>query len=100
MVLRYLADILLSAPPIVSVMDMLLSRVVLYLVVLVTLNDLSYQERAMSTDSAFLAILFLGRVHIFFRPLDNNVVATFVFHYMITECVLASKLVQVAAWIS
>ena len=48
----------------------------------------------------FPAILFLGRVRIFFRPLDNNVVATFVSHYMITEYVLASELVQVATWLS
>ena len=100
MVLRYHADILLSALPIVSVMDMLLSRIVLYFVVLATLNDLSYQERAMSAASVFPAIIFLGRVRIFFRPLDNNVVATFVSHYMITEYVLASELVQVATWLS
>ena len=49
---------------------------------------------------SFLAILFLGRVQIFFRPLDNNVVATFVSHCMITEYVLASELVQVATWLS
>ena len=67
---------------------------------LATLNDLSYQERAMSAASVFPAILFLGRVRIFFRPLDNNVVATVVSHYMITECVLASELVQVAIWLS
>ena len=48
----------------------------------------------------FPAILFLGRVRIFFRPLDNNVVATFVSHYMITECVLTSELVQAATWLS
>ena len=48
----------------------------------------------------FLAMLFLGRVQIFFRPLDNNVVVTFVSHYMIAECVLASELVQVATWLS
>ena len=48
----------------------------------------------------FPAILFLGRVWIFFRLLDNNVVATFVSHYMITECILASELVQVATWLS
>ena len=42
----------------------------------------------------FPAILFLGRVRIFFsRPLDNNVVATFMSHCMITECILASELV-------
>ena len=68
---------------------------------LATLNDLSYQERAMSAAPVFSpAILFLGRVRIFFRPLDNNVVATFVSHYMITEYVLASELVQVATWLS
>ena len=48
----------------------------------------------------FPAILFLGRVRIFFRPLDNNVVATFVSRYMITECVLTSELVQAATWLS
>ena len=65
-------------------------------VVLATLNDLSYLERAMSAASVFPAILFLGRVWIFFRLLDNNVVATFVSHCMITESVLAPELVQVA----
>ena len=58
---------------------------------LATLNDLSYQERAMSAASVFARYL---------RPLDNNVVATFVSPYMITECVLASELVQVATWLS
>ena len=48
----------------------------------------------------FPAILFLGRVRIFFRPLDNNVVVTFVSHYMITECILASELVQVVIWLT
>ena len=46
------------------------------------------------------AILFLGRVRIFFRPLDNRVVATFVSHCMITEYILTSELVQVATWLS
>ena len=67
---------------------------------LATPNDLIYQERAMPAASVFPAILFLGRVWIFFRPLDNNVVATFVSQYMITEYVLASELVQVATWLS
>ena len=67
---------------------------------LATLNDLSYQERAMPAASVFPTILFLGRIRIFFRPLDNSVVATFVSHYMITEYVLASELVQVAIWLS
>ena len=54
----------------------------------------------MSAASVFSPLsLFLGRVRIFFRPLDNNVVVTFVSHYMITECVLASELVQVATWL-
>ena len=48
----------------------------------------------------FPAIPFLGRVWIFFRPLDNNVVATFVSHCMVTKYVLASELVQVATWLS
>ena len=69
-------------------------------VVLATHNDLSYQERAMSAALVFPDILFLGRVRIFFRPLDNNVVATFVSHYMIIECVLASELVRIATWLS
>ena len=67
---------------------------------LASLDDLSYQERAISTASVFHAILFLGRVRIFFHPLDNNVVATFVSHCMITEYVLTSELVQVATWLS
>ena len=48
----------------------------------------------------FPTILFLGRVWIFFRPLDNNVGVTFGSHYMITEYVLTSELVQVATWLS
>ena len=67
---------------------------------LATLNDLSYQERECQQPQFFPAILFLGRVRIFFRPLDNNVVATFVSHYMNAERVLASELVQVATWLS
>ena len=67
---------------------------------LATLNDLSYQERAMSAALVFPRYPILGRVRIFFHPLDNNVVATLVSHYMITECVLASELVQVATWLS
>ena len=47
---------------------------------------------------SFLAILFLGRVQIFFRPIDNNVVVTFTSHCRITEYVLAFELVQVAIW--
>ena len=35
-----------------------------------------------------------------FRPLDNNVVATFVSYYMVTKYVLASELVQVATRLS
>ena len=53
MVLRHRADVFLSVPSIVSVMDMLLSWIVLLFVVLATLNDLSYQERAMSAASVF-----------------------------------------------
>mgnify|MGYP006961789393 CR=1 FL=1 len=66
-----------------------------HFVVLATLNDLSYQKGQCQQTQFFPAILFLGRVQIFFRPLDNNVVVTFVSHYIITECVLASELVQV-----
>ena len=43
----------------------------------------------------FPGILFLGRVMIFFHPLDNNVVATFVSHCMITKYVLVSELVKI-----
>ena len=53
MVLRYRAELFPSAPPFVSVVDMLLSRIVLLLVILATLNDRSYQERAMSAASNF-----------------------------------------------
>ena len=67
---------------------------------LATLNDLSYQERAMSAALVFPRNPILGRVRIFFRPLDNNVVATFVSHCMITKYVLVSELVQVATWLS
>ena len=71
-----------------------------YFVVLATLNDLSYQERAMSAASVFPRYPISWTSMDFFRPLDNNVVATFVSHYMITECVLTSELVQVATWLS
>ena len=53
MVLRYRADVFLSVPSIVLVMDMLVSRIILLFVMLATLNDLSYQERAMSAASVF-----------------------------------------------
>ena len=94
MVLRYCTDILLSAPPIVSVVHMLLSRLSFYLVVWQPLMILVIKKGQCQQTQFFPAILFLGRVWIFFRPLDNNVVATFVSHYMITECVPASELVQ------
>ena len=94
MVLKYRADAFLSTPPIVSVTDMLLSRIVLYFVVLATLNDLSYQERAMSAASVFPAILFSWTSTDLFCLLDNDVVATFVSYCMITEYVLTSELVQ------
>ena len=67
---------------------------------LATLNDLSYQERAMSVASVFPAILFLGRVRIFFRPPDNYVAETFVSRYTVTKYVLAFELVQAATWLS
>ena len=53
MVLRYRAELFPSAPPFVSVVDMLLSWIILFLVILATLNDLSNQERAMSAASVF-----------------------------------------------
>ena len=52
MELRYHVDVFLLVLSIVSVMDMFLSRIVLF-VVLATLNDLSNQERAMSAASVF-----------------------------------------------
>ena len=100
MVLRYRAELFPSAPPFVSVVDMLLSRIVLFLVILATLNDRSYQERAMSAASVFPCYPISWTSTDLFRPLDNNVAATFVSHYMITEYVLASELVQVATWLS
>ena len=98
MVLRYRTDVFLSVPPIVSVMDMFLSRIVLF-VMLATLNDLSYQERAMSTASVFPRYPISWTSTDLFRLLDNKVVATFVSHYRFIECVLTSELVQVAAWL-
>ena len=68
--------------------------------ILATLNDLSYLERAMSAASVFPRYPISWMSTIFFGLLDNNVVATFVSHYMITEYVLASELVQVAIWLS
>lgn len=100
LVLRYLVDILLSAPPIILVMDMLLSRIALHFVMLATLNDLSYQERAMSAASVFPHYPISWTSTDLFRPLENNVVATFVSYYMITEYVLAFELVRVATWLS
>ena len=98
MVLRYLADILLSAPPIISVMDMLLSWIALHFVTLATLNDLSYQERAMSTASVFTHYPISWTSTDLFCPLDNNVAVTFMACYMGIKCVLTSELVQVATW--
>ena len=65
-----------------------------------TLNDLSYQERAMSAASVFPRYPISWTSMDLFCPLDNNVVVTFVSHYMIIEYVLASELVQVATWLS
>ena len=69
-------------------------------ILLETLNDLSYQERAMSAASAFPCYPISWTSTYFFHLVDNNLVATFVSHYMITEYVLASELVQVATWLS
>ena len=100
-VLRYRTDIFLSAPPIVSVVEMLLPRIMPFILSCwQPLMILVIKRGQCQQPQFFPAILFLGRVRIFFRPLDNNVVATFVSHYMITECVLASELVQVATWLS
>ena len=79
---------------------MLLPRIVLFLVMLATLNGLSHQERAMPANLVSSLPLFLGRVRIFFRPLDNNVATTFVSCYMVTKYVLTSELVQVVTWLS
>ena len=49
-----------------------------YFVMLATLNDLSYQERAMSATLVFPCYPISWTSTDFFRPLDNNVVATFV----------------------
>ena len=96
MVLRYRADVFLSVPPIVSVMDMFLSRIVLlFLSCWQPLMILVIKKGQCQQPQFFPAILFLGRVRIFFRPLDNNVVATFVSHCMITKYVLVSELVKI-----
>ena len=101
MVLRYHTDVFLSVPSIISVMDMFLSRIILLFCHVGNLLMILVIKKGQCQQPQFFpAILFLGRVRIFFRPLDNNVVATFVSHYMITECVLASELVQVATWLS
>ena len=88
-------------PHFVLLVDMLLSWIVLFILSCwQPLMILVIKKGQCQQPQFFPAILFLGRVRIFFRPLDNNVVATFVSHYMITECVLASELVQVATWLS
>ena len=101
MVLRYRADVFLSVPPIVSVMDMFLSRIVLlFLSCWQPLMILVIKKGQCQQPQFPPAILFLVRVQIFFRPLGNNVVATFVSKYMITEYVLTFELVQVVTWLS
>ena len=69
-------------------------------VVLATLNDLSYQKMAMSAASVFPRNPISWTNTDIFRPLENNVVATFVSCYMVTKYVLSSELVQVATWLS
>jgi len=101
LLLRYRAELFPSAPPFVSVVDMLLSRIVLFLVILATLNDRSYQERAMSAASNIFPRYPISWTSTdLFHPLDNNVGATVMSHYMITEYVFTSELVQVAIWLS
>ena len=100
MVLRYRAELFPSAPPFVSVVAMLPSRIVLLLVILATLNDRSYQERAVPAASVFPRYPISWTSTDLFRLLDNNVVATFVSHCRFIKCVLASELVQVAIWLS
>ena len=67
---------------------------------LATLNDLSYQERAMSAALVFPRYPISWPSTDLFRPLDNNVVVTFMSHYRFIECVLAFELVRVATWLS
>ena len=62
--------------------------------ILVIKKDLSHQTQFSP------AILISWTSTGIFRPLDNNVVATFVSCYMVTKYVLASELVQVATWLS
>ena len=68
------------------------------LALLVTLTDLSYQKRAMPASLSFHrlsnpAIHSLDKYG-FFRTLDDDVVVTSVFRFMITKSVLASMSVQ------
>ena len=66
---------------------------------LATLSDLSYQERAMPADLVFHHYPIPWMSTDPFHSLYNDVVATFVSHYMVTKYVLTSKLVQVATWL-
>ena len=69
MVLRYRTDVYLSTPPIPDRSFILSCWQPLMILVI---------KKGQCQQPQFSpAILFLGRVRIFFRPLDNNVVATF-----------------------
>ena len=71
-----------------------------YLVVLATLNGLSHHKKCNVSRLSFSCYPISWTSTDLFRPLDNNVAATFVSCYMVTKYVLALELVQVATWLS
>ena len=92
-------QLILFIRPIVSVIDMLLSRILpIPLAALANLTDLAYQKRAMPASPSFHSypslpfILWTSTVP--FRTLDDDVVETPVFRPTITKFVLATVSVQ------
>ena len=84
--------------PVVSVIDMFLSRSVpSHSLLWATLTDLSYQNRAMPASLLFrhpLLLSILWTSTVFPRTLDDDVVVTLVFRPTITKFVLATMSVQ------
>ena len=100
MVLRYRSKFLPSAPFCFGGRHASTPDRPFYLVVLATLNGLGHHKKGNASRLSFPAILISWTSTDIFRPLYNNVAMTFVSCYMVTKYVLASKLVQVATWLS
>ena len=71
-----------------------------FLVVLATLNDLSHHKKGNASQVSLPSYRIPWISTDPFRPLDNNVVTTFVFRHLVTKYVLASELVKDATLLS